>query len=78
MQNNARIGGILSIVAGGFFVFYLIGMAFMIIATAVINDDVAIYDYGTGGSEEFVIIAVVFYAIVFGVLSLSGILAIIA
>jgi hypothetical protein len=77
MPNNARIGGILSIVAGAFFIFYLMGMAFMIIATAVISSDVVIYDYGVSNSEEFIIIAVVFYAIIFGILSLMGILAIV-
>jgi hypothetical protein len=77
MQNNARIGGILSIVAGAFLVFYLMGMAFMIFVAAVVSGDVIINDYGVSTPDEFFIIATVFYAVVLGVMSLLGILAIV-
>ena len=77
MQNNAKIGGILSIVAGAFGIFPFFIMAFMIFAAASISDSTIFYNDEVMYSDEFLLIATVFYAIVAGFLTLCGVMGII-
>jgi len=77
MQNNARIGGILSIVAGAFGIFSLLIMAFMIFAAASISDSALFYNDDIIHPDEFLVVVTVFYAIVAGFFALCGVMGII-
>ncbi len=78
MQNNARVGGILSIVSGAFGVLWLAGMVFMLIIMSYVMTDGYMYYYNGGPSPDAalnVIIAV--YAVIGGCFTLVGVLGIV-
>ena len=78
MQNNAKIGGILSIVAGAFAVFYLLGVLFMMLVFSIAETDTRFYYNGYGYAEgTFIVMMVVWIAfaaffILMGVLGVIG------
>jgi hypothetical protein len=73
MQNNAKVGGILSIIAGAWGVFWaVVTIAFLSIVTFIPSNTP-----DTGSSPEFYAVMIVFYAIFGGFFVLIGVLAII-
>jgi hypothetical protein len=77
VQNNAKIGGILSIVSGAFGVFYLLGILFIVLALSVstIESD---YFYNDYQSPDGVITAImVFYIVVCVGMTLLGALGVV-
>jgi hypothetical protein len=78
MQNNAKIGGILSIVAGAFAVFYLIGLLFMVLIFSIAETDASFYydgyRYANGAFIVMVVVWIAFAAFFFlmGVLGVIG------
>ena len=78
MQNNAKVGGILSIIAGAFGVFWLIGTVFMIIIMLFVMTDSSMYYYNGGPTPDvaFNIILTV-YAVIGGFFTLVGVLGIV-
>ena len=78
MQNNARIGGILSIVAGAFAVFYLIGLLFMVLVFSIAETDTRFYYDGYRYADgSFIIVMVIWIAfaaffIIMGALGVIG------
>jgi hypothetical protein len=77
MQNNARIGGILSIVAGAFAVFYLIGLLFMVLALSVGGMEYSYFYNGYRHADGFLTAVMVFYIIVMGGMTLLGALGVV-
>lgn len=80
-QNNARVGGVLSIISGAFGVLWLIGAVFsMIFIAFMINDSFwynGDYQYGPSSPDSFFTVMMVFYGIMGGIATLLGVLAIV-
>ena len=75
MQNNARVGGILSIVAGAFGVLWVLGVIFIIIISLVVFSDPNYYD--TAPSTDFYLFIVLFYGCIGIFFFILGVLAIV-
>jgi hypothetical protein len=80
MQNNAKIGGVLSIVSGAFGICYLLfivaAIVMMALMPALLNDD-SYYEEDAMPMEVFFIIMIVFYAAIGFFYVLLGVLAIV-
>jgi hypothetical protein len=74
MQNYARVGGILSIVAGGFGVLWVIAAVLIIIATFVVYNEPY---YDVAPSTDVLLIAILFYAFMGLLFLAAGVLAIV-
>lgn len=77
MQNNARIGGILSIVAGAFAVFYLLGLVFMVLVFSIASVESGFYYDGYGSPDGVFTAVMIFYIIFLGGFTLLGVLSVI-
>jgi hypothetical protein len=76
MQNNAKVGGILSIVSGAFGVLWLVWALFAIIMFRFMVDG-SYYSYDHMRSSDMLVFMTFFYAAVGIFLALVGVLAII-
>ena len=77
MQNNAKIGGILSIVAGAFAVFYLIGLLFIVLALSVGSMEHHYFYDGYRYNDGFLAAIMVFYIVILGGMTLLGALGVV-
>ena len=81
MQNNAKVGGILSIVSGAFGVMWLVWVVFGIILMAFLLDDTFIYNgdyyHGPSSPDSVFTVMMVIYGIMGGIAALVGVLAIV-
>ena len=73
MQNNARVGGILSIVAGAFGMLWIIVAVFLIVASFFVYTEPY---YDVAPSTDVLLIAILFYGFL-GLLLAAGVLAIV-
>ena len=74
--NNARIGGILSIVSGAFSVLWIFGIVVSIFMFQFMFTD-SFYGYGDPPPHMFVTWMTAFYSVLAGFLGIAGILAIV-
>ena len=77
MQNNAKIGGILSIVAGAFAVFYLLGVLFMMLVFSIAETDTRFYYNGYGYTDGTFIVMMVVWIVFAAFFILMGVLGVI-
>ena len=82
MQNNAKIGGILSIISGAVGVIWLLGVIISLVGVVLFFGDASVYygDYYHGpaaSSDEVLFAIMVIYAIVGGFFTLVGVLGIV-
>ncbi len=77
MQNHAKVGGILSIVSGGFGLLWLLGFVLVIMVMWGLTDP-GYYDYRYGATpDSFLVVMMVFYGIAGLVILILGALAIV-
>jgi hypothetical protein len=79
MQNNAKVGGILSIIAGSIGVLWLIGMVFSIVMMSVFFADSRMEFYYRGDIPPDAVLTAMMaiYAVIGGFFTLVGVLGII-
>ena len=78
MQNHAKVGGILSIVAGAFGVLGVLFFILMALLITPISEMDSRYYYDDAfGPYEFVVIMVIIYILIGGISALLGVLAIV-
>ncbi len=79
MQNNARVGGILSIISGTIGVLWLIGVVFSILMMSFFISDSRMDFYYNGDATPDAVFAVIMvvYAVIGGFFTLVGVLGII-
>ena len=77
MQNNARIGGILSIVSGAFAVFYLLGLIFIILVVSIASVESSFFYDGYRSSDGVFTAILIFYIIFLGGFTLLGALGVV-
>ena len=76
MQNNARIGGVLAIIAGAFGIFWLIGLVFFMLVFYLMPYD-SFNSYEPMMPNDFLTFFLVINVVIGGVFTLAGVLAII-
>ena len=79
MQNNARVGGILSIISGAFGVFWLVGTVLSLLMMSFFVSDTRMdfYYHENAAQEAVFTVMMVVYAIIGGLFTLVGILGIV-
>lgn len=77
MQNNAKVGGILSIIAGAIGVLWLFGVVFMLIIMLFVITDSSMYYYNGPTPEAAMSVIMAVYAAIGGFFTLVGVLAIV-
>ncbi len=75
MQKNAKVGGILSIMAGAFGVFWLLAVIFVMVVMVFAFEDS--YSYGYDSQDEVFVFVMVIYGIMGLLAAAVGVLAIV-
>src|SRR4030042_4248835 len=77
MTNHAKVGGIFSIISGGFGVLWLLMAVFLIVILAAVTWETDYYYDGSESPEAFFAVMIVIYIIIGLFFTLVGVLAIV-